>query len=171
MCSSDLRVPCEGPVVLNWKSNHPILRFLNLDDVNITDGFTVAWPRGADPLLETDKGAMLAAVPRGVFTDLVQTFPLVDEKGAWKTDWPLRISFPLYVMNVIRTLGQSNPSEDRPLQPGDPATMRGGPATARAVVRTPDGRSSTVARSPDGSFEFLDTERLGVYSEIGRAHV
>jgi hypothetical protein len=157
------QTPSEGPSILNWKSNHPILRFLNLDDVNIVGGFSVVWPRGVDPLLETDKGAMLAAVPRGVFTDLVQTFPIVDDKGAWQTDWPLRLSFPLYVMNVVRSLGQSDQAEQHSIQPGDPATFRGGALAAKAVVQPPEGDAVSLGRSSNGSYEFLDTQRLGVY--------
>src|SRR5690606_8206537 len=136
----------DGPVILNWNASHPILRFLQLDDVNIASAFTMEAPRGADKLIESDQGTLLFALPRGVFTDVVQTFALIDEGGNWQTDWPLKPSFPLYVMNCIRTLGGTEADRRQSVQSGETIALRAEGAAETATVRAPSGREDKVRR-------------------------
>ena len=158
----------KGPVILNWAS-HPVLRFLNLSDVNVISAFTLRLPRGATELIESNQGALLFALPRGVFTDLVQSFALIDDRGYWQTDWPSKLSFPLYILNIVRTLGGAGDEQRTTLQAGDPVSFRSETDVVEAIVTYPSGRSSKVRRSRQGRFEFLDTEELGSYrAEIGQ---
>ena len=100
-----------NPIILNWTSMHPVLRYLSLEDVSIVEAFTIPLPSNARSLIESDKGPILFRLPRQGRTDIVQTFPLVGEDGNWKTDWPLKLSFPLYVMNIIRHLAGAESTE------------------------------------------------------------
>lgn len=156
--------PIEAPAILNWKTNHPILRFLDLDDVSVARSMPVLVPKGADRLIESNQGPLLLTVPRGVHTDLIQTFPLVDDDGVWRTDWPLRLSFPLYMLNVLKTLGRADEDRAPSIRPGQAARLRAPAGVRRATVRGPDGSSFEVPRQANGDFEILATERLGLYS-------
>lgn len=161
------RTVVQAPAILHASSAHPVLRFLELGDVHVSRGFVVPLPRGANPLIETDRGVLLFTAPRGVHTDLVQTFPFVDDAGAWRTDWPLRISFPLFVLNVLRSLGGAERQAAPSVRPGEPVRLRfgaRGESGGGAVVETPDGRRVPLTPSPRGGYEFLATERLGVYT-------
>jgi hypothetical protein len=151
----------EFPGIVNWNSGHPVMRFLTLDDVTVYRAFTVPLPKGADTLLESDRGPIVFALQRGPFTDLVQTFPIVDEKDQWQTDWPLKLSFPLYALNVVRTLAQSDRQQMLQLRPGDPFTLRA--PEKEATLTWPSGRTAPLKALPGGRFEALDTEELGVY--------
>ena len=78
----------------------------------------------ARALRQTDKGALILSVPRGVYTDVVQTFPLIDDAGVWQTDWSLKLSFPLYILNLINGLGGFEAESRRVLTPGDVISFR-----------------------------------------------
>lgn len=157
-------INAEGPIVLNWKAEHPVLRYLSIDDVNVVSASIVTAPRGADTLIESDKGPLLFAQPRGIYTDLIQTFALVDDSGSWKTDWPLKLSFPLYIINVVRALGNADSEGQQNLHPGDPIAYRSPEDVAVATVEYPSGKKAEIKRSPGGRFEVLDTEEVGIYT-------
>lgn len=157
------KTPVKAPIILNWDASHPVLRFLDLDDVNVVDAFTTPLPQGGVKLIESDRGPLLFTVQRSVHTDLVQTFAIVDENGHWRTDWPLKLSFPLYMMNIVQGLGGAESAGQTVFAPGDTVSL---PIETEAdVVRVehPGGRTTEVRRTRQGRFEFLDTEELGVY--------
>jgi len=161
MEASQLEV--KGPVILAWDSTHPILQFLNLDDVNLFEAKVIS-PRDTwKSLIETDKGLILASMTRGAFTDLVLTVPLVDDKGAWQTDWPLKPSFPLFIMNVIRALGGTKWQSAETQRTGDPIIFQPRKRAEKIVMELPDGKEETLKSSDDGTVEFLDTDDVGFY--------
>lgn len=151
-----------APTILTWKSAHPILRFLNLDDVTVLEAFTIPLPLGADKLIESQEGAILFSVPRGIHVDVVQTFPLVGADGAWKTDWPLKLSFPLYVLNLVRLLAGAEVNDLASVPVGATVRIPALPTTTSATVTRPDGSSIVLKRTRD-AFEFQDTTALGIY--------
>ena len=153
----------KGPVILTWDSLHPLLQFLNLDDVSLFETKLVEPSDRWKSLIETDKGLVLATIERGPYTDLVQTVPFVDDKGNWQTDWPLKPSFPLFVMNVIRHLGGIDWQQGVAIRTGDPILFQPRKRVDKVEVLLPDGRSQSLRPSDDGSIEFLETGKAGFY--------
>ncbi len=158
------RVELDSPTILNWNAAHPVLRYLALDDVRVAKAFTFPDLKGADKLIDTDKGAVLYSIPRGVFSDLVQTFALIDDAGSWQTDWPLKLSFPLYILNIVRTLGGAEDDASRFLRPGDRISFRADERHSAFALAGPGGKSATLKRDKLGAFEHLDTDLSGVYA-------
>src|SRR5262249_58597970 len=95
-----------GPRIKGWDWKHPALRSLSaLYEIGVIEAFTIKDLPQRDRLIETDKNStLLFTQGRGPFTDLVLTFSLLDE-NKWNTDWPLQPSFPLFMRNVLFTLG------------------------------------------------------------------
>ncbi len=127
-------------------------------------------------LLETrGGGAVLFALPRGGFTDLVQTFPLIDEKGQWATDWMSHYSFPKFLRNVVHQLGGvSDAATEGTLQPGQMKDIRpeaagkdlGPAATGPDHIDVWDEArqvSRAAAPGPSNDFLYTDTDDIGVY--------
>src|SRR5207253_6076161 len=110
------------------KRDHPLLRNLTLRECGAADGFAfnplvdlaedvrklVELPDG-DPrkrrlppvtrILETGgQIPVLLSMPRGTFTDVVMTFPLLNAAGDLAADWPLVPSCPLVWRNVFYPL-------------------------------------------------------------------
>jgi hypothetical protein len=96
------------PRVKVWLKDDPLLRHIgSLEEVRISEALRLTHlPARARHLIDGEHDTpLLVAIPRGSFTDLVLTFPLVgdDEKAA--TNWVLQPGFPLFLRNVLVTLG------------------------------------------------------------------
>ncbi|MGL5094347.1 MAG: vWA domain-containing protein, partial [Planctomycetia bacterium] len=156
----------DAPIILDWNTQHPVLRYLSLDGVDVVDATVAAVPSGGAQLMESDRGALLFTVSRGVHTDLVQTFALIGDDGAWHTDWPLNLSFPLYMLNVVRSLGDAAGDLPSSYAPGDAVRLRGAADVETAAVTPPAGPPAVVRAGRPGEFDYLDAERIGVYEAV-----
>jgi hypothetical protein len=163
--------PLKDAVIRNPASNHPLMRHLTgLDDIAISQAFRFDLkdprvPPKVPRLLEADREtAVLFALPRRAFTDLVMTFPLVNAKGEWTTNWNLKLSFPVFLRNVLYTLGNvSDAAAEENVPPGQVKSLRPDVAVTQLEVTSPVGVKETLSRNPAGDFSYKNTERVGVY--------
>ena len=103
---------------------------------------------------------LLAAIPRQAFTDLVLTFPLIGPDGKWNTNWPLKVSFPLFLRNVLLNLGNvRDAGTEEALKPGQVKHLRLGGATEIRVTK-PGGDPERLARGARADFAVAGTDRL-----------
>jgi hypothetical protein len=79
------------------------------------------------------------------------------------TDWFLRRSFPVFVMNAVRYLGGIGSATTATVRPGSPVALRTETPVDRMTVQRPDGKRSEVMREGQRRFVFADTVQLGVY--------
>lgn len=161
--ADQVKTDVKAPAILNWNVDHPVMRYLVLDDVFVLEAFTLPDVKGANALVETNNGTILFTMPRGVFTDLVMTFKLIDDNGEPKTDWPGKPSFPLFLMNTMQTMTGVENETRQNMQPGDEIVFRAHEGVTEATVTAPNGTKRTVKRSKNGSFSYLDTDDLGIY--------
>lgn len=111
---------------------------------------------GAVPLVFT--------VPRGAYSDLVMTFALVDEKGNLNTNWPLQPSFPLFILNVVNTLGNvEDAARIQMVQPGETVLLRPEAGVQTLTITSPAGASTVLKRGARADFVYADTEKPGIY--------
>ncbi|HEV3263829.1 MAG TPA: VWA domain-containing protein [Gemmataceae bacterium] len=158
------------PVIKGWLPNHPMLRYLTaLYKVGIKEAFKLdKLPARTPKLIESDRETpLLLTLSRRSFTDLVMTFPIIDEQGDYNTDWPGETSFLLFLRNVLYTLGNiSESTTDARVQPGQIKTLRPDDPVKRLTVTGPDRKThELVHRDRDARTEFTfgDTDRVGVY--------
>ena len=98
-------------------------------------------PSHVHPLLEIAGGeGVLFALPRGAYTDLVQTFPLIAADGTPATEWWKRVDFVKFLRNVLYQLGAVSDAaaEERAAARRD----QGDPAGSRRKGRWSGGRAS-----------------------------
>ncbi len=155
--------------IVDIDRSHPVMSNLQLGELAIVEARPVTGPAGTQTLLEATYGPIIAIGPRAGFQDLVIGFPLtgVDEAGnkVINTNWPSQLSFPLFVQNVLRWLATGG--EDRgmgSIQPGQLVRLRAPAGIPSARITTPDGDSFASATGTDGSIQFSQTDRTGVYS-------
>lgn len=164
----------EMPMLLDWNSSHPSMRFLHIEDVRFLRAKTLMSPPSAggakggrapiQPIIETDRGILLYAVSRGVYSDLVFGSSLVDDAGSWSTDWPLKASFPLFVMNVLQSRGtEKSDSPPAGVRTDGILALRSAEAADVATLRLPNGTQRTVSAVVPGRFEFGDLRNAGFY--------
>jgi hypothetical protein len=161
----------EGVQIRNPTSRHPLMRRLSgLDEIAFTGAFKLDLrdprvPPRTPRLLETDRDtAVLFALTRRTYTDLVLAFPLVDERGRWCTTWPLKLSFPVFLRNVLYQLGNvGEGAGEANLRPGQVKSLRPDTAVKRAAVIDPAGKRTELDRGEQPDFVYKDAERVGVY--------
>ncbi len=90
----------EAEAVLDWSRDNPLMRYVVLDDVVLSRPGRLALPDGAEVLATGRAGPILAEVPgeAGV-RHVVASFDVLN------TNWPLYVSFPVFLSNAVQTLG------------------------------------------------------------------
>jgi len=110
---------------------------------------------------------LVFTLPRGGYTDLVMTFPLIGDKGELVTDWPLQTSFPLFFRNVLYILGNVDDSvRSVSVQAGEPVVLRPEAGFKAVRLTTPTRQTYQLARSEKNEIVFADTENLGIYNYV-----
>jgi hypothetical protein len=149
----------EVPQIVDWKNTHPLLRFVTFDNVQIASALTVKPPPWAVPLVESPTTPLILAGELGRQRVVWLGFDTLE------STWPLRISFPIFIANVVDWL---NPANARAAQfqvhPGDPIRLALTAPLTNAVMRLPDGTDRPILLDPGArELVFGDTQRQGIY--------
>ncbi len=159
-----------NPQILGTDVAHPLMKYLDFGNIQlIANGHAVKGPAGQHVIIEGDIGPLGVVAPRDGFEDVVLGFEVVtsDEHGntAGNTDWPFRVSFPLFFRNLIEYVGSvTDGSASIALAPGQPVMLRRPEGVGPLYVTDPTNETVTIDRSPDGSYLFTNTEQVGIYS-------
>jgi hypothetical protein len=148
----------EGPSIVDWKNTHPLLRYINLDNVQISSALSVKPPSWGIPLVEAQQ------------TPLILAGELNHQKIIWigfdtlQSTWPLRISFPIFIANAAQWLDPiTTRAGQLMLHAGEPFRFALTQPAASAQVTLPDGQIETVALRDQREMVLGDTDRQGVY--------
>ena len=122
-------------------------------------------PPKTPKLVEGDRGLLLIfPLSRQAYKDLVVAFPLSTNDAKWNTRWFLKPLFPLFLRNVLYTLGNVRDSTtEETVRPGMPKTIRPFGDIKEIRVRTPSGSTKKLERGTRAAFSFGGTSELGVY--------
>jgi hypothetical protein len=148
----------ESPAIVDWKNTHPLLRYINLDNVQISSTLGVQPPNWGVPLVDAQR------------TPLILAGELNHQRIVWigfdtlQSTWPLRISFPMFIANAVQWL---DPATTRAgqlmLHAGEPFRFALAQPAASAQVTLPSGATETLALRDQREIVFGDTTRQGVY--------
>jgi hypothetical protein len=161
------------PQIIDIEAAHPLMQWVELGDVALLEGTPLGVPAGGTVLVDSDAGPMLAIAPREAFEDAVLGFVLIDEvAGAGGkteryigTNWPVRLSFPVFVRNLFDYLGGGRRAlGSEGVQPGKPVALENPTPRTPMRVRTPGGGSVDVAADKSGRASFTGANELGVYT-------
>ena len=161
--------PKQGPpLVVDTDQVHPLTQLVQMGNVKIIEATPLGGPQGTVVLVEADIGAIYAVGPRAGYEDAVIGFDIISHtaEGARlaNTDWTIRRSFPVFVMNAVKYLGGVRSSLASPnIRPGSPAVLRTITPVTKAIVQTPRGDRHEVPREVQNTFVFGRTDDLGVY--------
>ncbi len=95
------------PAMTGWADQHPVLRYIKLNDLNIKEGNPIVLEKGDTVLAEYHKNALIMTREKGGRKILGIGFSLK------KSDLPLRIAFPIFFHNAIMWFAESNDVEKR----------------------------------------------------------
>ncbi len=148
----------QAPTAVDWKSTHPLLRYINLDNVQIGETLGVKTPSWAAALVEAQQ------------TPLILAGETARQKIVWigfdtlQSTWPLRISFPMFIANAVDWLNPAAAKSSRLMvHGGEPFRYTLPQPAATADVTLPDGTKRTL--KPEGAREvvFGETGKQGIY--------
>ena len=148
----------ETPIVTEWERDHPILRHVHLDNVQIAEAYRVEVPITADVLVHSFEDPLLI-VEEGQNRKIV--FIAID---TLQSDLPLRIAFPLIVANTIQWFQGKSDIEEYHLQTGEVLKKRIDETVAvqSVTIAGPTGESWEVPVEK-GELFFGETSKVGFY--------
>jgi hypothetical protein len=179
----------KNPLLMPSKLQHPLLRYLTtIMDVRTDEAFFFDVKKNLDPvagaafeLPDTDpkkrplptiariiessnQAPILFTMPRGPFTDLVLTFPLMSDDGGLPSNWYEKPSFPLFFRNVLYILGNVDDSvRSVSVQPGEPVVLRPEAGFRFIELTTPAKQTLKLQRGDRHELVFSDTDSVGIY--------
>ncbi len=154
--------PAVAPQIIDIETAHPLLHLIELGNVDIVEATPLVPPPGAKALLQSQAGPLLAVAPRDGYEDTVLGFELAAGDRI-NTNWPLRVSFPLFVLNSLEYLGRTAAADDRSYRPGSVVELHPAASPTAVDVLSPNGQRTRVERDRQQRYFFADTAQLGVY--------
>ena len=149
------------PAVLDWNRTHPVMRSVSFGNVGASEAARLEVPKWAETLVETEGGPLVAAAETARRRVVVVAFsPL-------QSDWPLRISFPLFIGNAVAWLGAgpggTAAGAPAAVSAGDVLAIPAGPDAKAVEVTPPRGPAVRVPVDAGRQASFADTARAGLY--------
>ena len=149
----------ENPPVLATENDHPAMRFLNPGNLGVVSARRLEVPSGSRTLISSRGGPLIVDVSRGGQQILVVAFDLAE------SNWPLHLSFPLFIQNVVSWTPRASLGGGLSIPTGKPLALMPVPEVEIATVRPPgDVAAIEVPLDPLRPVYFGATETAGVYS-------
>ena len=92
-------------VILDWVRDDPLMRYVVLDDVILGQPGRLTVPLDGVVLATGQAGPIMAKLTRHGVSHVVSSFDVL------ASNWPLYVSFPVFVDNAVRTLGMGSLAE------------------------------------------------------------
>jgi hypothetical protein len=158
--------PANVPQIIDTERSHPLMHIVEMGDVLLAKAKPLFPPPGSTVLIDTNAGPVCAIAPREGFEDVVLSFAMYDPEH-FDTNWILRSSFPVFVLNLLEYLGQTRSAlETGSVRPGETITWRADVASEAIQVVTPSKATIDVSRGKLNSFQFGATSEVGVYQVL-----
>lgn len=157
-----------APQFVDQSQTDPVMRFVDLSGLSlqtIPNTNVASW---GQTLAETDAGPMIASGTRRGLRMISVAFAISD------SDWPLRVSFPIFLTNAIEwlTAGGSLGSDSPDTPTGGVASLTLPAGLSQVSITRPDGSTASLAAPPNGGIVVYDgTQLAGLYqAQVGNAN-
>ncbi len=150
----------DNPTFIDENRTHPVMRFADLDGLHLRKALRTQTQPWGQTLAEADSGPLIAVGEHNGLRVISVAFDLSD------SDWPLRVSFPIFLTNSVRWLtaagGLGSSQEETPT--GGVAALTLPPGGASVTIERPDGSKTALAAPATGGMVLVDDTRLaGLY--------
>ena len=150
----------DAPQFVDQSRTHPVMRFADLEGLHLRKALRTQPQPWGQTLAEADSGPLVAVGEHNGLRVISVAFDLSD------SDWPLRVSFPIFLTNAVRWLtaagGLGTSQVETPT--GGVASLTLPPGASSVSVTRPDGSVTAVtAPALGGMVLFDDTRQAGVY--------
>src|SRR5881409_1029378 len=148
----------ERPTIMDWDRAHPVMRHVEFAKVTIEDAMRIRPLAAGRPVVEAVGGPLIYALEEPDRKALFVGFDL------FKTDFPLRIAFPLVLSNTLRWLHPAGLDQSSfQFAAGQPILLPAPHGVTTVTVTTPSGRV-VQGRVTRGMVSFTETDETGIYT-------
>jgi len=149
----------EAPPIVDWKSAHPLLRYAGFDNVQVMQSLSAKTPTWATSLVEAPQTPPVFAGELGRQRIIWIGFDTLE------SNWPLRVSFPIFIANAVDWLNPANARSGQLLvKAGDAFRLALTEPVTSAQVTVPGGAAKTLTLDANANeLVFGDTLRQGTY--------
>jgi hypothetical protein len=149
----------EAPPIVDWRSAHPLLRYAGFDNVQIVGSLAAKAPDWAVALVDSPQAPLILAGELGRQRIIWVGFDVLE------SNWPLRLSFPIFIANAVEWLNPANAKNGQLLvKAGDAFRLLLAQPERTAQVTFPNGATKSLNVDPKANeFVFGDTYRQGTY--------
>jgi Ca-activated chloride channel family protein len=148
----------ERPTIMDWDRSHPVMRHVEFAKVAIEDALRVRPLAAGRPLVEAVGGPLIYVLEEPERKAIFLGFDL------FKTDFPLRVAFPLILSNGLRWLHPAGLDQSSfQLAAGQPILLPVEHGVSGVTVTTPSGRR-VKAQVTRGVVSFTETDEIGIYT-------
>ena len=157
----------ENQMIVDWRSQHPLLQYVNLTNFFTAKCYKLNLPRDAEVLGEFNDTAALALLHRKGSTFVLAGFDVMN------SNWPFEPGFVMFFYNATRYLSlEADSGEYHTLKVGEAIVLEGGDAETEAQVEGPvfsqdqvvTGELARVNADSAGTVRYAGADRVGVYS-------
>jgi len=149
----------EGPVIVDWNANHPLMRFVTWDNVQVAQTLGVKAPPWGLVLVEAQQTPLVVAGEKG------------RQRLVWigfdslQSTWPLRVSFPIFMANAMEWLNpQQSDVSQLTMQAGTPFRQPLFASHDIATITLPKGDKKEVKLGEKAKeLIWSETSKVGVY--------
>ncbi len=144
---------------VNADSEHPALRYINLDPVRLVGVPGLEATEGAEILANTTEGPAIFEIDRAGTRAIVLGFDVT------ASTWPAEWSFPLFLAQAVRYLGDDLSEVAAPtVRPGEVVRTPIPSGVTAVRVRTPSDEIESLEPGPDGTLVIGPVEETGIYT-------
>jgi hypothetical protein len=157
--------------VVSWQRTHPVLRYVNLDQVLIAPPVQLTLPGEgaelgggkAEAVAWGGNGALIGVIDGGVVRRVVVAFDIA------RSNWGPDFSFPVFLSNAVEYLTmRGDAAAGRFARTTEPVQVRAAPREKEVVLEGPARLTAPVrGEGAEASASFGQIERAGVYRVTG----
>ena len=153
--------PMKNPIIVDWHRLHPLTRYVNFEPVSIQKALLLKVPTWSQVLAESPTGPMIVLLQDRNVRCLAIPFDILE------TDWPLHISFPVFLTNAVRWLSAQSAAEMRlSYRAGDTVRLSARGPERKVEIQTPDKEITPINLDEFGDGFFATTDRIGLYDIV-----
>lgn len=148
----------ENPAIVDWNRVHPIMRYVNMDRVLVGEAMNLEVPRDSVPLVEAVETPLISFQETDAQQILVIGFDI------FKSYWPVDVSFPIFISNVMDFARRQRGGAQRPAYASGSTIPVVAPKGATSLTVTTPSNNQITKEFAGATTAFLtETSESGVY--------
>lgn len=151
----------DKPSILDWSRTHPLMRFVDLANVQLLRARPLAAAPWATTIAESSAGPLIVAGEKGEGRSVFVGFPVLD------SNMPLRIAFPIFLANCIDWLTTRAGDTGGLFHPGEIVPLAARPDAGDITIVRPDRGKSTVRAAGGTAALYNGADTVGIYDASG----